>query len=120
MFSNANSCVKRTHVDQLKGNDINFDGGYGEDTDFGISLIKTGIPVLFNPFSANLHLKPPAGGYRFWGNQAKKLGKKRKQHHGNTEDRFDSFLIKAVCKTIQQSIIRRLAFFCRLAFRCFF
>lgn len=78
-FSNANSCVKRTHVDQLKGNDINFDGGYGEDTDFGISLIKTGIPVLFNPFSANLHLKPPAGGYRFWGNQAKKLGKKRKQ-----------------------------------------
>ena len=77
-FSNANSCVKKVYVDQLKGNDINFDGGYGEDTDFGISLVKIGVPVLFNPFSANLHLKPPAGGYRFWGNQAKKKGKQRK------------------------------------------
>lgn len=77
-FSNANSCVKREYVTKLNGNDINFDGGYGEDSDFGISLVKMGVPVLFNPFSANLHLKPPAGGYRFWGNQAKKKGKKRK------------------------------------------
>lgn len=78
MFSNANSCVKKIHVDQLVGNDINYDGGYGEDGDFGLSLIKLGIPVLHNPFSANLHLKPPAGGYRFWGTQAKIMGKKRK------------------------------------------
>jgi len=77
-FSNANSCVKREYVAQLGGNDINYDGGYGEDTDFGISLVKIGVPVLFNPFSANLHLKPPAGGYRFWGSQAKKKGKQRK------------------------------------------
>ncbi|MFD2909773.1 glycosyltransferase family 2 protein [Flavobacterium ardleyense] len=76
-FSNANSCVKRELVNQLEGNDINFDGGYGEDSDFGISLIKTGVSVLFNPFSANLHLKPPLGGYRFWGIQSKKTGKKR-------------------------------------------
>lgn len=78
MFSNANSCVKREYVKQLAGNDINFDGGYGEDTDFGISLSKLGVTVLHNPFSANLHLKPPVGGYRFWGNQAKIIGKKRK------------------------------------------
>lgn len=77
-FSNANSCVATRYVQQLEGNDINFDGGYGEDTDFGLSLVKLGLPVLFNPFSANLHLKPPAGGYRFWGNQAKLKGKKRK------------------------------------------
>jgi glycosyltransferase involved in cell wall biosynthesis len=77
-FSNANSCVKREYVEQLGGNDINYDGGYGEDTDFGISLVKTGVPVLFNPFSANLHLKPPAGGYRFWGSQARLKGNKRK------------------------------------------
>ncbi len=60
------------------GNDINYDGGYGEDSDFGISLSKIGVAVLHNPFSANLHLKPPVGGYRFWGSQAKVTGKKRK------------------------------------------
>lgn len=78
MFSNANSCVKREYVNQLRGNDINFDGGYGEDGDFGISLLKLGVPVLHNPFSTNLHLKPATGGYRFWGTQAKIIGKKRK------------------------------------------
>lgn len=77
-FSNANSCVKREYVLKLIGNDINYDGGYGEDSDFGISLTKIGATVLFNPFSANLHLKPPQGGYRFWGTQAKITGKKRK------------------------------------------
>ncbi|PKP25167.1 MAG: family 2 glycosyl transferase [Bacteroidetes bacterium HGW-Bacteroidetes-2] len=78
MFSNANSCVKRELVNQLQGNDINFDGGYGEDSDFGMSLSKIGVTVLHNPFSSNLHLKPPAGGYRFWGIEAKITGKKRK------------------------------------------
>jgi glycosyltransferase involved in cell wall biosynthesis len=78
-FSNANSCVKREHVNTLVGNDINYDGGYGEDGDFGISLTKIGAIVLHNPFSVNLHLKPPQGGYRFWGSQAKLMGKKRKK-----------------------------------------
>ncbi|TDP00857.1 glycosyltransferase family 2 protein [Flavobacterium sp. 245] len=77
-FSNANSCVKTEYVRKLIGNDINFDGGYGEDSDFGLSLFKLGQVILYNPFSANLHLKPPVGGYRFWGNQSKILGKKRK------------------------------------------
>ena len=77
-FSNANSCVKTEYVRKLVGNDINFDGGYGEDSDFGMSLFKLGQIVIHNPFSTNLHLKPPMGGYRFWGNQSKILGKKRK------------------------------------------
>lgn len=77
-FNNANSCVSKVYVDKLIGNDINYDGGYGEDSDFGFSLVKLGICVLHNPFSTNLHLKPPVGGYRFWGEQAKILGKKRK------------------------------------------
>jgi len=77
-FNNANNCVKREFVDKLVGNDVNFDGGYGEDNDFGLSLTKMGVVVLQNPFSNSLHLKPPVGGYRFWGNQAKILGKKRK------------------------------------------
>lgn len=78
-FSNANSCVKLEYVHQLIGNDINFDGGYGEDSDFGMSLTKIGQTILHNPFSVNLHLKPQKGGYRFWGEQAKILGKKRKK-----------------------------------------
>lgn len=78
-FSNANSCVRRDYVTKLVGNDINYDGGYGEDSDFGISLTKLGTAVLHNPFSVNLHLKPLAGGYRFWGSQAKITGKKRKK-----------------------------------------
>lgn len=77
-FNNANNCVKRELVNQLVGNDVNFDGGYGEDNDFGMSLAKAGVVVLFNPFSTNLHLKPASGGYRFWGAQSKILGKKRK------------------------------------------
>jgi glycosyltransferase involved in cell wall biosynthesis len=79
IFSNANSCVKKEYVAQLVGNDVNFDGGYGEDNDFGISLCKIGVTVLHNPFSVNLHLKPPTGGYRFWSFQANILGNKRKK-----------------------------------------
>lgn len=78
MFSNANSCVKRSVVLELIGNDVNFDGGYGEDADFGLSILKKGHVLLHNPFSPNLHLKPPAGGYRWWGTEAKKKGKTRK------------------------------------------
>ncbi|PKG51702.1 MULTISPECIES: glycosyltransferase family 2 protein [Olleya] len=78
-FSNANSCVSKRVVDTLIGNDINYDGGYGEDSDFGLAITKLGVTVLHNPFSVNLHLKPPIGGYRFWGSQAKVVGKKRKQ-----------------------------------------
>lgn len=77
-FNNANNCVKREFVNKLVGNDINFDGGYGEDNDFGMSMAKIGVIVLQNPFSTNLHLKPTSGGYRFWGAQAKIIGKKRK------------------------------------------
>jgi glycosyltransferase involved in cell wall biosynthesis len=78
IFSNANSCVKRDLVEQLKGNDINFDGGYGEDSDFGLRILKAGEVLLHNPFSPNLHLKPAQGGYRFWGTQSKIIGKQRK------------------------------------------
>ena len=78
LFSNANSCVKRSIVKKLVGNDINFDGGYGEDADFGLRILKLGEVLLNNPFSPNLHLKPSIGGYRFWGNQSKILGKNRK------------------------------------------
>jgi glycosyltransferase involved in cell wall biosynthesis len=77
-FNNANSCVKKIYVDALKGNDINYDGGYGEDADFGLMLTKAGVAVLYNQYAANLHLKPASGGYRWWGSQSALIGKKRK------------------------------------------
>lgn len=77
-FSNANSCVKREWVTKTIGNDINFDGGYGEDSDYCLSMLEQGAVVLYNPYSANLHLKPLQGGYRWWGSEAKIIGKKRK------------------------------------------
>jgi glycosyltransferase involved in cell wall biosynthesis len=79
MFSNANSCVHRSVIEALVGNDINYDGGYGEDSDFGFSIFKAGMLVLHNPYAVNLHLKPPVGGYRFWGKEASKKGKARKK-----------------------------------------
>ena len=78
-FSNADSCVSKRVVDKLVGNDINYDGGYGEDSDFGLSIAKLGNTVLHNPFSVNLHLKPAVGGYRFWGKQASLKGRHRKK-----------------------------------------
>jgi len=78
-FSNANSCVRTDVVRKLIGNDINFDGGYGEDSDFGMTILNYGYTLLHNPFSPNLHLKPPLGGYRWWGTEAKKKGAKRKK-----------------------------------------
>jgi GT2 family glycosyltransferase len=78
-FNNANSCVKKDWVSKIGGNDINYDGGYGEDADFGLSLFKIGATILYNPYSANLHLKPPSGGYRWWGAQSSIMGKKRKK-----------------------------------------
>jgi len=79
VMSNSNACVKREYVDLVVGNDINYDGGYGEDNDFGLSLVKAGVMMMQNPYSVNLHLKPPAGGYRIWNKQAKITGKKRKK-----------------------------------------
>jgi glycosyltransferase involved in cell wall biosynthesis len=78
-FNNANSCISRKVLQLVPGNDVNYDGGYGEDSDFGLSLVKKGYLLLHNPYSVNLHLKPPVGGYRFWGAQSKVTGKKRKR-----------------------------------------
>lgn len=78
-FNNANSCISRLVLEKLPGNDVNYDGGYGEDSDFGLSLVKQGFVLLHNPFSVNLHLKPLSGGYRFWGAQSKIVGRKRKR-----------------------------------------
>ena len=105
-FSNANSCVKKDWVERLGGNDVNFDGGYGEDSDFGFSLFHEGAMVVFNPFSANLHLKPPSGGYRHWGIQSKLLGKKRNKQAWEL-DRPVRYIRPVPSPTILYGIIKR-------------
>lgn len=76
-FNNADTCVRREWIERCVGNDINFDGGYGEDKEFGLRITRTGGVVMFNPMSANLHLKPPAGGFRWWGSFVKQKKRKR-------------------------------------------
>jgi glycosyltransferase involved in cell wall biosynthesis len=105
LFNNANNCVKREFVNQLIGNDVNFDGGYGEDNDFGMSLAKIGVIVLQNPFSTNLHLKPASGGYRFWGAQSKILGKKRKTQPWELDTPVKS-IIPVPSPTVMYGIIK--------------
>jgi hypothetical protein len=63
-------------------NDVNFDGGYGEDSDFWNVVKQNRINSLTNPFSANLHLKPPAG-YRFGEPRLNCLVKKENRSLGN-------------------------------------
>lgn len=70
-FNNANGCVRREWVECCIGNDANFDGGYGEDGDFGQCLREKGAVILHNPYSANLHLKPARGGFRWWGERGR-------------------------------------------------
>ncbi|MBI5629274.1 MAG: glycosyltransferase [Elusimicrobia bacterium] len=78
-FNNANSCVRREWVLRCAGNDVNFDGGYGEDQDFGHCLVEKGAVLLRNPRSADLHLKPAAGGFRWWQGQLELKGKARRR-----------------------------------------
>lgn len=74
-FSNANACVRTGWLRKVQGNDLNYEGGYGEDSDYGLSLAKSGAVVLLNPYASILHLKPPMGGYRWWGLQTAKRRK---------------------------------------------
>ena len=41
-----------------------FEGGYGEDADFGIQLRNTGCDIIYHPELQVLHLKASRGGFR--------------------------------------------------------
>jgi len=45
--------------------DLAFEGGFGEDADFGMQLRNKGVDVLYNPFLKLIHLKAPVGGFRY-------------------------------------------------------
>jgi len=45
--------------------DERLEGGYGEDYEFGVRLRLTGATVMYAPGEPVLHLKAPAGGFRY-------------------------------------------------------
>src|SRR5690606_3267076 len=80
ILSNRRTLLSEAHPKQFSLQSVQkAQGGYGEDNDFGLSLAKKGVLVLHNPYGLLLHLKPPAGGYRVWGQQAKVVGAQRKR-----------------------------------------
>lgn len=62
-FGAGNSFVKRDKIDSLRFK-MEFEFGYGEDTDFGMQLRNNGYDILYLPEPEILHLKAPIGGFR--------------------------------------------------------
>ena len=62
-FGTSCSFVKAEHLKNLRF-DLAFEGGFGEDADFGMQLRNKGVDVLYNPLLQLKHLKAPIGGFR--------------------------------------------------------
>jgi hypothetical protein len=62
-FGSGCSFVKAACLQDLRF-DLAFEGGFGEDADFGMQLRNKGVDVLYNPFLKLIHLKAPVGGFR--------------------------------------------------------
>lgn len=62
-FGSGCSFVKAEYVKNLRF-DMVFEGGFGEDMDFGMQLRNKGVDVLYNPILQLKHLKAPVGGFR--------------------------------------------------------
>jgi len=62
-FGTMSSVVKREFI---KGNrfDLGLEMGWGEDTDFGLSLRREGAVMFYSSYDRILHLKAPMGGFR--------------------------------------------------------
>ena len=62
-FGTSCSFVKAEHLKNLRF-DKAFEGGFGEDVDYGLQLRNKGVDVLYTPFLQLKHLKAPVGGFR--------------------------------------------------------
>ncbi|MBP0904535.1 glycosyltransferase family 2 protein [Mariniflexile gromovii] len=63
IFGSGNTLLKSSLLEQVTF-DTAFEFGYGEDSDFGMQLRKTGNDVIFFPDIKIIHLKAPIGGFR--------------------------------------------------------
>ncbi len=64
-FASGASLVVRNATVTVAGFDRRIEGGFGEDTDYGIRLRRAGVVVLYTPGRPVLHLKAPVGGFRY-------------------------------------------------------
>ena len=64
-FSSGCSLVSKTMIDAARGFDERGEGGFGEDTEYGIRLRLCGGNILYAPGEPVLHLKAPIGGFRY-------------------------------------------------------
>lgn len=62
-FGSGCSFVKNACLQNVQF-DLAFEGGFGEDADFGMQLRNKGVDILYNPFLKLMHLKAPVGGFR--------------------------------------------------------
>ncbi|WP_308992641.1 glycosyltransferase family A protein [Mariniflexile litorale] len=63
IFGSGTSFVKSSLLEKVNF-DTAFEYGYGEDSDFGMQIRKTGNDVVFFPDIKITHLKAPMGGFR--------------------------------------------------------
>ena len=63
IFGSGTSFLKSSLLEKVTF-DTAFEFGYGEDSDFGMQLRKTGNDVIFFPDIKITHLKAPMGGFR--------------------------------------------------------
>lgn len=63
VFGSGSSMVKSSSLKDLKFN-IDYEFGFGEDSEFGMQLRNKGTDVIYIPNLKITHLKAPMGGYR--------------------------------------------------------
>ena len=63
-FGSGCSVVKSRFLNGVNF-DERFEFGFGEDSDFGVSLRKRGAVILYSSVNSILHYKAPIGGFRF-------------------------------------------------------
>lgn len=68
IFASGASILKSSIIKNVRF-DVAFEFGFGEDSDFGMQLRKTGNDVIFFPDIKITHLKAPIGGFRTKMNQ---------------------------------------------------
>ncbi|MFA5203903.1 MAG: glycosyltransferase [Lentisphaeria bacterium] len=64
-FGTCAGLVERTFATAIGGFDERLEGGFGEDTEYGIRLRLTGANIICLPNEIVRHLKAPRGGFRF-------------------------------------------------------
>ncbi len=63
-FASGAALVTRQAIVRAGGFDIRHEGGFGEDYEYGVRLLRSGVETLRDEGVRILHLKAPRGGFR--------------------------------------------------------